>query len=140
MVPWRSFFGPVRFKKLSTKPWRFPLFCLKIFDSRILSKHRRVLLRILSAVWAKNFSTDFSDTPSYAQIFAIHEFSRNTELFPNENFWYCVTNVFDGETWYPLPLWCIKIFDSPNFLKHWRDAHGNFRHCETKKFRHKIVT
>ena len=70
--------------------------------------------------------------PSYAQIFAIYEFFWNTELFPNEIFWYCVTNVFDGETWNPLPLWCIKIFDIQNFLKHWRDAHEIFRYCETK--------
>ena len=26
-----------------------------------------------------------------------------------------VTKVFDGETWYPLPLWCIK-FSIPQFL------------------------
>ena len=43
-----------------------PLLCLKIFDTRILSKHRSVLLRILSALWDKNFSTEFSDIPSYA--------------------------------------------------------------------------
>ena len=32
-----------------------PLLCLKIFDTTILSKHRSVLLRILLALWAKNF-------------------------------------------------------------------------------------
>ena len=42
-------------------------------------------------------------------------------------------NFFDGKIWYP--LLCIKFFDTSNFLKHWRDAHKNFRHCETKKFR-----
>ena len=45
--------------------------------------------------------------------------------------------IFDGKTWYPLV--CIKFFDTPNFLKHWRDAHEIFRHCETKKFRRKLV-
>ena len=45
--------------------------------------------------------------------------------------------IFDGNLWYP--LLCIKFFDTPNFLRHWRDAHENFRHCETKKFRRKIV-
>ena len=39
---------------------------------------------------------------------------------------------FDGKTWYP-PV-CIKVFDAPNFLRHWRNAHEIFRHCETKKF------
>ena len=45
--------------------------------------------------------------------------------------------IFDGKLWYP--LLCIKFFDSPNFLKHWRDAHEICRHCETKKFRRKNV-
>ena len=34
---------------------------------------------------------------------------------------------------------CIKFFDTPNFLKHWIDAHEIFWHCETKNFRRKIV-
>ena len=45
--------------------------------------------------------------------------------------------IFDGKLWYP--LLCIKFFDTPNFLKHWRDAHEIFRHCETKHFRRKNV-
>ena len=45
--------------------------------------------------------------------------------------------IFDGKTWYPLV--CIKFFDTPNFLKHWKDAHEIFRHCETKTFRRKSV-
>ena len=44
---------------------------------------------------------------------------------------------FDGKTWYPLV--CIKFFDTPNFLKHLRDAHELFWHCETKNFRRKNV-
>ena len=46
-------------------------------------------------------------------------------------------SLFDVKTWYP--LLCIKFFDTPNFLKHWRDAHEMFWHCETKTFRLKIV-
>ena len=45
--------------------------------------------------------------------------------------------IFDGNLWYP--LLCIKFFDTPNFLKHWRDAHEIFRHCETQNFRRKNV-
>ena len=44
---------------------------------------------------------------------------------------------FDGKTWYS--LLCIKFFDTSNFLKHGRDAHEIFRHCETKNFRRKNV-
>ena len=43
----------------------------------------------------------------------------------------------DGNLWYP--LLCIKFFDTPNLLKHWRDAHEIFRHCETKNFWRKNV-
>ena len=45
--------------------------------------------------------------------------------------------IFDGNLWYP--LLCIKFFDTPNFLKHRRDAHEIFRHYETKNFRRKNV-
>ena len=45
--------------------------------------------------------------------------------------------IFDGNLWYP--QLSIKIFDTPNFLRHWRDAHKIFRHCETKNFRRKNV-
>ena len=45
--------------------------------------------------------------------------------------------LFDGKWWHP--LLCIKFFDTPNFLKHWRDAHEIIRHCETKNFRRKNV-
>ena len=45
--------------------------------------------------------------------------------------------IFDGKLWYP--LLCINFIDTPNFLKHLRDAHEIFRHCETKNFRRKIV-
>ena len=38
-----------------------------------------------------------------------------------------------------IPLLCIKFFDTPNFLRHWRDDHEIFRHCETKHFRRKNV-
>ena len=44
---------------------------------------------------------------------------------------------FDGNFWYS--LLSIKIFDTPNFLKHWRDAHEIFGHCDTNNLRRKNV-
>ena len=41
-------------------------------------------------------------------------------------------NFFDGNLWYP--LFCIKFFDTPDFLKPWRHGHEIFRHCEPKNF------
>ena len=82
-------------KNFSTKPWSFPLLCLKIFDTRILSKHRRVLLRILSALWDKDFSTDFSDIPFLCiKFFATRNFlihrsvlQRNFSVLWDKKFW-----------------------------------------------------
>ena len=37
------------------------------------------------------------------------------------------------------PLLCINFFDTPIFLKLWRDAHEILRQCETKNFRRKNV-
>ena len=47
------------------------------------------------------------------------------------------SKIFDGRTWYP--LLCIIFFDTPIFLKHWRDAHEIFWQCETKNFGRKNV-
>ena len=63
--------------------------------------------------------------------------SWNTEGMPTKFFGTVRPKIFDGKTWYPLV--CIKFFDTPNFLKHLRVAHENFRHCETKNFRRKNV-
>ena len=43
----------------------------------------------------------------------------------------------EGKTSYPL-LW-IKVFNTPNFLKFWREAHKNFQHCEAQNFRRKNI-
>ena len=45
--------------------------------------------------------------------------------------------MFRRKTW--CPILCIKIFDAPKSLTHWRDAHEIFRHCETKNFRRKSM-
>ena len=66
MVFWRCFFGPVRLKNFRQNREASPLLCLKFFDTRILSKHRRALLRILSTLWDKDFSTELVISPSYA--------------------------------------------------------------------------
>ena len=40
--------------------------------------------------------------------------------------------IFDGNLWYP--LLCIKFFDTPNFLRHWSDAHEFFGTVKQKIF------
>ena len=60
----------------------------------------------------------------------------HTEGFPYEIFRHRETKYFQRKI---VILLCIKFFDTPNFLKHWRHAHEIFCHCETKNFRPKIV-
>ena len=60
----------------------------------------------------------------------------HTEDFPYEIFRHRETKYFQRKI---VILLCINFFDTPNFLKHWRDAHEIFCHCETKNFRPKIV-
>ena len=45
--------------------------------------------------------------------------------------------IFNWKVWYS--LLCIKFPVTPNYLKHWRDAHKIFRHCETTNFCRKDV-
>ena len=78
-----------------------PLLCLKIFDTRILSKHRRVLLRILSALWDKDFSTEFSDIPFLCRNFSLPEIFWFTEVFPNEIYRYSETKSFERKVVIP---------------------------------------
>ena len=94
--------------------------------------------RIFSALWDQNFSTEKRDTPYYAWNFSIPQTFWNIEGMPTKFFGTVRSKFFDGKTWYP--LLCMKFFDTPNFLKHWRDAHEVFGHCETKNFRRKNVT
>ena len=102
-----KFFWSCEIKKISTKPWSFPLLCLQFFDTRILSKHRRVLLRILSALRDKDFSTEFSDSPFLCikffatRIFLIHRSvpQRNFSVLWDKNFWKESRDI---------PLFCIE--------------------------------
>ena len=73
----------------------------------------------------------------YPQHFLMPEFSETLKGSFTKIFGTLRQKSFDGNLWYP--LLCIKFFDTPNFLKHWRDAHEIFRHCETKNFRRKKV-
>ena len=45
--------------------------------------------------------------------------------------------MFRRKMW--CPLLCINFYGTRNFLKHWRDVHEIFRHCETKNFRRKSM-
>ena len=62
-------------------------------------------------------------------------FSETPQCSPMNFFGTVRQQFFDGKTWYPLLR--KKIFVSPIFLKHWKDAHEVFRLSETWNFRRK---
>ena len=74
----------------------------------------------------------------YPRLFSIPEISELLKGSFRKSFGTVRPKIFDGKTLYP--LLCIKFFDIPNCLKHWRDAHEIFRHFGTKIFRQKNVT
>ena len=88
-------------------------------------------------------STENLDTPPppppppVIQIFSVPEINETLKDPPTKIFRHCETKKFRRKI--VIPLLCIKFFDTPNFLKHWKDAHEIFLHCETKNFRRKIV-
>ena len=129
-----KFFRSCEIKKFRQNRESSPLLCLNFFDTRILSNYRRVHLRMLSALWGKNFSTEFSDIPC-AKNLPIHEIFWNTEVLPNENFSVlCRTQIFRRRNMIPPPLWCIKYFDTRNFLIHRSVLQRNFSVPCDKKF------
>ena len=93
--------------------------------------------RNFSALWDQKFSPEKRDTLHYTWYILIPQFLWNIERMPTENLGTVRPKVFAKKTWYL--LLCIKIFDTPNFLKHWRDAHKIIRHCERKNFQLKNV-
>ena len=94
--------------------------------------------RNFSALWDQNFPTGKRDTPVFIlktfwnRIFSQKQWGSLTKVFGTVR-----QKIFDGKLWYP--LLSINVFDTPNFLKHWRGAHQVFRHCETKTFRRENV-
>ena len=87
--------------------------------------------RSFSALWDQKFSPEKRDTLYYTWYILIPQFLWNIERMPTENLGTVRPKVFAKKTWYL--LLCIKIFDTPNSLKHCTDAHLNFRQFEIKK-------
>ena len=129
------------FRHCETKNFRrkivIPPIMHKIFRYPKFSETLKGWPRNFSALWDQKFSMEKRDTPYYAWNFSIPQVFWNIEGMPTKFFGTVRPKIVDGKTWYP--LLCIKFFNTPNFLKHWRDAHEIFRHCETKNCRRKNV-
>ena len=131
-----KFLGTVRLKIFDGKTW-YPLVCINFFDTPNFLKHWRDAHEIFRHCETKNFRRKLVISPIMHKNFSVPQIFWNIEGMPTKFFGTVRQKIFDGNLWYP--LLCIKFFDTPNFLRHWRDAHEIFRHCETKNFRRKNV-
>ena len=137
-----KYFNTVR-QKLRRKIVILPRLLSKIFRDQKLVKHQKIPLRNFSALWDKKFSIENLETPPPPPLLSINFFATgkflkySTEGFTYQIYRHCETKNFRRKK--VIPLVCIKFFDTPNFLKHRRDAHEYFQDCETKNFRRKNV-
>ena len=86
-------------KKISAKLWcPLPLLCMKIFDTSIFLKHRRVLLRSFSVLCDKKFRHKIVISPSHAKNFSDNRNFLIHWIVPQQNF----SVPWDEKLWYPL--------------------------------------
>ena len=114
-----------------------PLLSIILFDTRNFSENRRVPLQRLSfrSCWTKKIRQNRDAPPPMHENFRQKKFSETPKCSPMKYFGTVRQKLSDGQTWHLLLR--NKFFDTSNFLKHWRDAHESFRHCETWNFRRK---
>ena len=133
MVPWRSFFGPVR-KKIATKPWSFPPPSLENFRYQNSFETQKCSPKnFIGTVRKKNFNGVYWYPLLMHKILRSTKLSESPKCSPTKFFGTVWQKVFDGETWYP-PLWCIKVFDTRNFLIQRSVPQRNFLVLCDKKF------
>ena len=77
------------------------------------------------------------DTLYYTWNVSIRQVIWNIERMRTNFFGTVRQKNFNWKMWYQ--LLCIKTSVTPNYLKHWRDAHEIFRPAETKTFHRKNV-
>ena len=136
---WRNahvIFQPVRPKFFVRKLW-YPLLCINFSDTPNFLKHWRDAHKIFRHCETKSFRRKIVIPSIMHETFRYPKFFWNIEGMPTK-FFGTVRQKISTETC-DTPLLCISFFDTPNFLKHWRDAHEIFRRCETKKFRRENV-
>ena len=107
----------------------------KIFVTPIYLKHRTDAQGNFRQCEAKIFRRKFVIPPIIHKMFRYLKLTETLKGCPKKFFGTMRSKIFAEKTWYP--LLSMKLFDTPNYLKHWRDAHKKFRHCETKKIRQK---
>ena len=110
--------------------WYAPFFIRKQFsESKTFSKNSRTRSQKLSALWDRQFPAENCDTPIINNFFRYPTFSETSEECPRK------LSALLGRQFLTekrdTPYHTLNFSITPNFLKHWRDAHEFFWHCET---------
>ena len=106
-------FSVVWDKEVSRESRNISLLAIKNFDKRIFCENCRNPLQNFAVLWEKQFSTKSWYT--FLCNFLNPETFWNKSV-PYKTFWYYETKKFRDKT--VIPLFCIKSFDTRNFLKH----------------------
>ena len=135
-------FGTARQIISDGKSWHNPL-KHKIFRYPKLMTHRKVYLRNFSALWDKKFWTENHDPPPLIHIFFRYRNFSWTQhrRVPLQSFSVLRDKRISTENFDTPPFLSINLFVTGNFPKHSTKGFPCkvFRHCETKKFRRKIL-
>ena len=115
----------------------YPLLSKKFFDTPNFLKNWRDAHQIFRHCEPKTFRRENVIPPFSSIKFLKPKILSETLGFSNESFGHCETKKIRRKN--VISLLCIKFFDTPNFLKHWRVAPEIFRHCETKIIRRRNV-
>ena len=129
-----NFFGTVRQNFFIKKSWQRSAQSIKIF---ILCFYKYfywwVPWRSFSALWNEHFRRKIVILPIMHKIFRYPNFSETLKGCPRKFLGTVTPIIFDGETWYPLPLWCIK-FSISQFLWNSEGVPTKFFCTVTPKF------
>ena len=132
----RFFLGTVR-PKIFRRKSLIPRFSsIKTFRNQKVSKNSRIPVQKFLALWDIQLWAEICDTRIMHKFFQYPKFSETLKGFPR-NFSALWDKNFLTENCDT--LLCINNFHTRIFLKHWRNAHEKFRHCETEKVWRKNV-
>ena len=135
-------FGTVKQNSFDGKSWYpAPLIPLTFLETRSFLKLGKFSLRTFSVVWDNTFSTTNRDPPPLStKYFHTRKFLKHRKVPPPKVSGVCRQKMFEGKFWYS-PLSIQKLFRYRTFpeTQHRKVPIRNYRHCETKIFRRKIL-
>ena len=139
-----KFFGTVGQKLFDGKSWHSPPSHPNFFDTRNFCNSKRFPpygnFRHCETKSFRRKILILSPPPPLIQTFSIAEIIATEKDSPTEIFGTVWRKIFEGKTWYsPPPISYPNFFHTRNYCNSKGFPYRNFRHCETKNFRRKIL-